>query len=311
MLKRISINPNFWPAVYKGYINNFLKLGVYLNPLKSVLISMRPHQWYKNFVIFICILFSRNFFNIEMWGTLFLVFIVFCMLAGSQYMFNDIKDLEKDRLHPKKKFRPIASNLLPKRMAIVISVSIMLLSLLLALRISRLVTLAGLMYLVNSLVYSFYLKRYAIVDAIVISIGFVIRAIAGCFAINVVISPWLILCVFLLALVLAFGKRRKELLVAKESRASLSQYTIQMSDSLLNLSVSMFLMSYALYTVSVNSAMMITLPFAFFGVFRYVQLVHLKGFGEETELILMDKSFIANFTLWILVIIFVLYGGMI
>jgi 4-hydroxybenzoate polyprenyltransferase len=194
-------------------------------------------------------------------------------------------------------------------MAVIISVSVMLLSLLLALSISRLVTFASLMYLVNSLGYSLFFKKYSIVDAIVIAIGFVIRAVAGCFAINVVISPWLILCVFLLALVLAFGKRRKELLVAKESRASLSQYTIQMSDSLLNLSVSMFLMSYALYTVSVNFAMMITLPFAFFGVFRYVQLVHLKGFGEETELILMDKSFIVNFSLWILVVIFVLYGG--
>lgn len=279
--------------------------------LKPILISMRPHQWYKNVVIFICILFSKNFFNIEMWGTLFLVFVIFCMLAGSHYMFNDIKDIEKDRLHPKKKFRPIAAGLIPTKTTFIISISIMGLSLLLAFRMSPMVGLAGLAYLINSLIYSIFFKNYAIADAIIIAIGFVIRAVAGCFAINVIISPWLILCVFLLALVLAFGKRRNELLVAKESRASLSQYTLQMSENLLNLSISMFLMSYSLYTVSVNSAMMATLPFAFYGIFRYFQLVHLKEFGGETELILMDKSFVANFSILILSIIFVLYGGFI
>lgn len=298
---------------YLGYelisSNDFRNMRV--NILRNILISMRPHQWYKNFVIFICIIFSKNLFNIEMWTTLFLVFIIFCMLAGSHYIFNDIKDIEKDRLHPKKKFRPIASGFLSKRIAIISSISIVLLSLLLALRISQLVTLACLMYLANCLGYSLYFKKYAIVDTIVISVGFVIRAIAGCFAINVIISPWLILCVFLLALVMAFGKRRNELLIAKESRACLSQYNIELSESLLNISVSMLMMSYALYTVSVNTALMITLPFAFFGIFRYVQLVHLNGFGGETELILIDKSFVANFAIWILFVIFVLYGGVI
>jgi len=279
--------------------------------LKSILISMRPHQWYKNFVIFICIVFSNNFFNIEKWVTLIFVFIVFCLLSGSHYMFNDIVDIEKDRLHPKKKFRPIAAGLLSKKIAIVISVSVMLLSLLLALRIGQLVALTGLMYLVNCFGYSLFLKKYAIVDTIVIAVGFVIRAIAGCCAIDVIISPWLILCVFLLALVLAFGKRRNELLIAKESRGCLSQYNVQMSDSLLNLSVSMFIMSYALYTVSVRPTMMITLPFAFFGIFRYIQLVHLNGFGGEAELILMDKQFIMNSISWILFTIFVLYGRVI
>lgn len=277
--------------------------------LKSVLISMRPRQWYKNLVIFICIIFSKNLFNVEMWVKLLLVFILFCMLAGSHYMFNDIKDIEKDRLHPKKKFRPIAAGLISTKSAFIISISIMLLSLLLAFRVSTMVGLAGLAYLVNSFIYSMFFKNYAIADAIVISLGFVIRAIAGCFAIGVIISPWLILCVFLLALVLAFGKRRNELLIAKESRACLSQYNLNMSESLLNLSVSILLMSYALYTFSINSVMMTTLPFAFFGIFRYVQLVHLDSFGGETELILKDVQFILNLCLWVLLIIIILYRG--
>lgn len=277
--------------------------------LRPVLKSMRPHQWYKNFIIFICIIFSRNLLNFEMWLDLILVFIVFCMLAGSQYMLNDVKDVEKDRLHPKKKNRPIAAGLLPARTALFISLMIMIVSLAVAFLMGRLVGLVSLMYLANSIVYSLYFKNFAIVDAIFIAVGFVIRAIAGCIAINVIISPWLILCVFLLALVLAFGKRRHELDGDQNSRNSLSQYNITMSETLLNSSVSMLLMSYALYTVSINTVMMLTLPFAFYGIFRYVQLMNLKGIAEETELLLKDKPFVLNTMLWVFLTVLVLYGG--
>jgi len=134
-------------------------------------------------------------------------------------------------------------------------------------------------------------------------------AIAGCVSINVTISPWLILCVFLLALVLAFGKRRHELGSNHNSRNSLSQYNITMSETLLNSSVSMLLMSYALYTVSIHTAMMLTLPFAFYGIFRYVQLINLKGIGEEVELLMQDKPFVLNIILWVFFTVLVLYGG--
>jgi 4-hydroxybenzoate polyprenyltransferase len=244
-----------------------------------------------------------------MWMDLIVVFIAFCMLAGSQYMLNDIKDAEKDRLHPKKKYRPIAAGLIPVKIALVISLTIMITSLIVAFSMGRLVGFVSCMYLANSIIYSFYFKEYAIIDAIFIAVGFVIRAIAGCVTIDVSISPWLILCVFLLALVLAFGKRRHELDGDQNSRNSLSQYNVAMSESLLNSSVSLLLMSYALYTVSINSVMMLTLPFAFYGIFRYVQLMHLKGIGEETELLLMDKPFIFNLILWTFLTRFVLYGG--
>lgn len=277
--------------------------------LRPIIKSMRPHQWYKNFIIFICIMFSKNIFNLQMWMELIVVFIVFCMLAGSQYMLNDVKDVEKDRLHLKKKYRPIAAGLIPVNIALVVSLTTMITALIIAFSMGKLVGLVSFMYLANSIVYSFYFKEYAIVDAIFIAIGFVIRAIVGCVTINVTISPWLILCVFLLALVLAFGKRRHELDGDQNSRNSLSQYNIAMSESMFNSSVSLLLMSYALYTVSIHSAMMLTLPFAFYGIFRYVQLMHLKGIGEETELLLMDKPFIFNLILWTLLTIFVLYGG--
>ena len=276
---------------------------------RPVIKSMRPHQWYKNFVIFLCIIFSKNILNLEMWLDLLLIFFVFCMLAGSQYMLNDLKDIEKDRLHPKKRNRPIAAGLLPVQNALFISFTIMAVSLAIAFSMGQLLGIVSLLYLVNSIVYSFYFKNFAIVDAIFIAVGFVIRAIVGCVVINVVISPWLILCVFLLALVLTFGKRRHELDGDQNSRNSLSQYNITMSETLLNSSVSMLLMSYALYTVSVHTAMMLTLPFAFYGVFRYVQLINLKGIGEEVELLMKDKPFVLNIMLWVFLTVLVLYGG--
>ncbi len=277
--------------------------------LKHIIKSMRPHQWYKNFVIFLCIIFSRNILNLEMWLDILLIFFVFCMLAGSQYLLNDIKDREKDRLHPTKKNRPIAAGILSVRTALFTSVTIMAVSLCIAFSMGQLVGFVSLLYLVNSILYSFYFKNFAIVDAIFIAVGFVIRAIAGCAVINVTISPWLILCVFLLALVLAFGKRRHELDGDHNSRNSLSQYNITMSETLLNSSVSILLISYALYTVSIHTAMMLTLPFAFYGVFRYVQLINLKGIGEETELLLQDKPFVLNITLWVFLTVLVLYWG--
>lgn len=244
-----------------------------------------------------------------MWLDLILVFFVFCMLAGSQYMLNDVKDAEKDRLHPKKKYRPIAAGLLSVRTALIISSIIIIISLAIAFSMGRLVGFVSLLYLVNSILYSLYFKNFAIIDAIFIAVGFVIRAIAGCVTINVTISPWLILCVFLLALVLAFGKRRHELDSNQNSRNSLSQYNITMSETLLNSSVSMLLMSYALYTVSIHTAMMLTLPFAFYGIFRYVQLINLKGIGEEVELLMQDKPFVLNIILWVFFTVLVLYGG--
>ena len=277
--------------------------------LRPVFRSMRPYQWYKNFVLFLCLIFSKNLLNLEMWLDLILVFFVFCMLAGSQYMLNDVKDAEKDRLHPKKKYRPIAAGLLSVRTALIISSIIIIISLAIAFSMGRLVGFVSLLYLVNSILYSLYFKNFAIIDAIFIAVGFVIRAIAGCVTINVTISPWLILCVFLLALVLAFGKRRHELDSNQNSRNSLSQYNITMSETLLNSSVSMLLMSYALYTVSIHTAMMLTLPFAFYGIFRYVQLINLKGIGEEVELLMQDKPFVLNIILWVFFTVLVLYGG--
>jgi 4-hydroxybenzoate polyprenyltransferase len=270
---------------------------------------MRPQQWYKNLILFLGIIFSGNFLNPGLWGTLLLAFSVFCLLSGSLYIFNDVKDIERDRLHPKKRYRPIAAGDLSPSLAIPTAVVLIIGAIVAGFVINPTFGALCLAYLLISSSYTAYLKNYAIVDAIVIGVGFVIRAAAGCAAIDVVISPWLILCVFLIALVLTFGKRRQELLTANDSRACLAEYSVPMSENFLNLSVSLLLMSYALYSVSVNESLLLTLPFALFGVFRYVQLVHLDNFGGNCEQILVDRPSIINLTLWIGLTVLILYGG--
>jgi 4-hydroxybenzoate polyprenyltransferase len=268
---------------------------------------MRPHQWYKNLIIFIGIIFSYNLFDLEMWQYSLFAFVAFCLISGSVYIINDIKDIESDRLHPTKRLRPIAAGTLSTRAALTVSILILFISVSTSFFVSRPISYIELIYIFINLLYTFYLKLFALIDVMVIAVGFVLRAIAGSVVINVPASPWLILCVFLMAFVLAFGKRRHELLVANNSRVSLSQYTDRMVEVLLIISVSMLLMSYALYSFYMNVYMMATLPFAFYGVFRFVQLVYLNNFGGDAELILKDRASLANLALWTISVIAVLY----
>ena len=268
---------------------------------------MRPQQWYKNLIIFVGIIFSYNVFSMKMWPSSLFAFIMFCLISGSVYIINDIKDVEKDRLHPTKRFRPIASETLSSQTALLVSILLLSISLSVSFFVNRSLGYIELLYIFINLLYTFYLKYFALIDVMMIAVGFVLRAIVGSVVINVPASPWLILCVFLMAFVLAFGKRRHELLTACASRECLSHYTEKMVDNLLNISVSMLLMSYALYSLSVHVYMMITLPFAFYGVFRFVQLIYLENFGGEAELILKDRASLANLALWTVSVIGVLY----
>jgi len=242
-----------------------------------------------------------------MWQRSLFAFIIFCLITGSVYIINDIKDVEKDRLHPTKRFRPIASGTLSSRTALLISILLLSIFVSTSFFVNRPLGYLELLYIFINLLYTFYLKYVALIDVMVVAVGFVLRAIVGSIVINVPVSPWLVLCVFLMAFVLAFGKRRHELLTACTSRDCLSQYTEKMTEDLLNISASMLLMSYALYSFSVHVYMMITLPFAFYGVFRFVQLIYLKNFGGEAELILKDRGSLANLVLWAFFVIVALY----
>ncbi|MEI6104275.1 MAG: decaprenyl-phosphate phosphoribosyltransferase [Methanothrix sp.] len=275
---------------------------------KSVLVSMRPYQWYKNLVIFIGIVFSGNLFNLGILQYSIFAFIFFVFISGAIYIINDIKDVEMDRLHPQKRFRPIAVGTLSARTALLFAFILLSISLTTSFLVDRSLCYIGLLYIFVNFLYTFYLKNIALIDIMMVAVGFVLRAIAGCFIISVWVSPWLILCVLLMAFVLAFGKRRHELLTtSSNTRSCLSQYTENMVDSLLNISVAMLLMSYALYSFNVDAYMMITLPFAFYGAFRFVQLVYEKNFGGEAELILKDRASLANLVLWTVSVIWIIY----
>jgi len=151
------------------------------------------------------------------------------------------------------------------------------------------------------------------VDLLVISIGFVIRAVVGCLAINVFISPWLIICAFLLALFLALGKRRHELVLlaenAKEHRRILEGYSVEMLDQMISITTGALIISYSLYTfLADNNYMMLTIPFAIYGLFRYLFLVHARNFGGETEMIFRDKGMVLSMILWAVLVVLILYG---
>ena len=281
--------------------------------IKELFFSMRPWQWYKNLVIFVSLVFSRNLFNISLGYDAFFAFIIFCLLSGSDYIINDAVDSERDKIHPKKKGRPIASGRLGRNDALLFAGIILLASLVWSYYINFMFFVISVVFVILHNAYNFYLKHVVIVDVLTISTNFVIRAIAGGVAIGVFVSPWLIVCTFLLALFLALGKRRHEIAIlgneASKHRKILSEYTTEMIDQMTGVTLSALIVSYMLYTfLTSNIYLMVTVPFAIFGVFRYQYLVHVKNFGGETELVFMDWAIIIDMVLWFAAAVVILYA---
>lgn len=280
--------------------------------LKELIISMRPKQWYKNLVIFVGIVFSFNLLNFGMWIEAISAFTIFCMLSGSGYIINDILDIEKDKNHSKKFKRPIASGKLKALYALAFVAILTPVALGGAYLINTQFLISSIVYLFLILSYSIFLKHLIIVDVLVISTGFVIRAIAGCLAINVSISPWLIICAFLLALFLTLGKRRHEVMLlgdeAKNHRRILEDCSTEMLDQMINITTGALIMSYSLYTfLADNSYMMVTIPFVIYGLFRYLFLVYAKNIGGEPEMLFKDKGMLISMALWVALVMLILY----
>ena len=281
--------------------------------IKELITTMRPKQWYKNLVIFVGIIFSLNLLNFQMWLDVISAFAIFCMLSGSEYIINDIIDVEKDRKHPKKCKRPIASGKLKASHALLFAIILIIVAGGGAYLINTQFLVVSITYFLLILSYSLFLKHLIIVDILVISIGFVIRAIAGCLAINVFISPWLVICAFLLALFLALGKRRHELILlaenAKEHRRILEGYSVEMLDQMISITTGALIISYSLYTfLTDNICMMFTIPFVIYGLFRYLFLVHSKNIGEEPEMLFRDKGMVICMVLWVVLVVLILYA---
>lgn len=284
-----------------------------MNKINTFLDLIRIKQWYKNLVVFIPITFSLNLFNLDFLLKTILAFISLCFVSSSYYIINDIIDIKKDRLHPEKTNRPLASNKVKISSALIILIVFLLLSIIIAIYLSKIFTYLVVSLFLLTLIYSLYLKKEAFIDAILIAINFVIKSISGIFLINVAISPWIIIEAFFLALFLVFGKRKADLLVLKEKsfdyKISLKHYSIQVLDTLLTSTITILLISYALYAVFVNRLyLLITLPIVFYLLFRYLFLINSgSDIARHPEKIINDKRMVLGIALWVILVIIMLY----
>jgi 4-hydroxybenzoate polyprenyltransferase len=282
----------------------------------ALLRAMRPKQWIKNVLLFAGLVFTVNDrwrpMSPEMWtfaADAALAFVIFCLSSSSIYLLNDVLDVEKDRAHPKKRFRPVASGALSARIAVTASLLLMPAGVIgaYALRPAYAAIIGG--YLLMQLAYVFVLKHLVLVDVFVIAIGFVMRAAAGAVVIGAEISPWLYTVTLLGALFLGLCKRRNELLLlegdAAKHRKILDEYTPALLDTLVSITASAAIMAYSLYTFSspklpANHMMMLTVPFVIFGMFRYLYLAHRKNEGGSPEEVLFkDRPLLVTILLWV------------
>lgn len=280
--------------------------GEKTNIFYNILVSMRPKQWTKNGFVLAGLIFSKSFLEIVPVLRTILALVLFSLVSGSLYMVNDIIDRERDALHPQKSLRPIASGKLNIYTALACSMILLAVSLSVSFLLSFKMFLALLTYTGLVLVYSLWLKKIVIVDVIIISLGFVLRVAGGSLAINVKISPWLIVCTTLLALFLALNKRKSELTVlarnAAEHRENLGDYTPELIDRMLSVVTSTTVMSYSLYTFNAGKSyyMMLTIPFVLYGIFRYQYITLKKDKGGSPEMVLLnDRPLLINVILWV------------
>jgi 4-hydroxybenzoate polyprenyltransferase len=284
--------------------------------LSDVIYLMRPRQWTKNLAVFAGIVFSGKLFDPRLLAITVVAFASFCLVSSALYALNDVIDAERDRQHPVKCDRPVASRRMRASTALGISAVLLVtgggLAFTLGLPFSAVVAA----YVALQLLYTFALKNIAIVDMLVIAAGFVLRAVAGAVAIAVPVSPWLVLCAGLLALFLAAAKRRHEVLLLRElsygHRPVLAEYSAELLDSFMVTLSAATVTSYALYTFFEAKApahlMMLTIPFVIYGVLRYQYLVLSKeGGGRPEEVLLGDGPILIDVVLWMIAAVAVLY----
>jgi 4-hydroxybenzoate polyprenyltransferase len=279
----------------------------------------RPKQWSKNLLLFFGLIFALKLSDPNLVARAAAGFAVFCLASSGVYLFNDLADVERDRMHPTKKFRPLAAGVISPAQAIALGVILFVVALVAAFSLGLTFGLLTLLYIALTSAYSARLKHVVLVDAFVLAAGFVIRAAAGAVVIGVPISPWLYVCTILASLFLALGKRRSELVLlnagAGHHRRILDEYSLPLLDQLIVVVTSAMVMAYSLYTFSaenlpIDHSMMLTLPFVLYGLFRYMYLMHQRnGGGSPEEALLGDRPLLASAVLWILSAVVILYGA--
>jgi 4-hydroxybenzoate polyprenyltransferase len=280
---------------------------------------LRPTQWSKNTVLFAALIFSKHLFVASDVAIVVAAFLCFCCVASGAYVMNDIRDCERDRQHPLKSRRPLPSGRVSRAAAIAVALPLMATGLAGAFALGVGFGVLTAVYLALQAAYTFAFKDMVILDVMSIATGFVLRAVAGGVVIAVPVSPWLIICTFLLALFLGFSKRRHEIVLlddrATEHRASLRDYSPYFLDQMIAVVTASTVVAYAIYTVSPEvreklgtDRLYLTIPFVLYGIFRYLYLVHQREEGgNPTQLLLTDQPLLADVVLWILTASLLLY----
>mgnify|MGYP001224339957 CR=1 FL=1 len=271
----------------------------------SLLKEMRPKQWTKNLLVFASAIFAGTFLDPAIFINTLIAFIAFSLMASSIYVINDIQDVEKDRQHPDKCQRPIASGAITITQASVLGAIVFLTSITLAAFVNYQLIIILLIYFFANLLYSFRLKHVVIIDVMFIALGFVLRAIAGAVAVNGELTSWFLLCTMSLSIFLALGKRRHELELFKDTptnrRKVLEHYSSKLLDQLMAIATSLVIMFYSLYAATEDQRMMYTVPFVIYGIFRYYYLIYIKNSGGKPEELLISD--------WHILITVVLFGA--
>ena len=289
-------------------------------PIAALIRSLRPRQWTKNLIVFFGLIFGEQLRNPEAVVRATLAFAIFCALSGVVYLINDIRDREADRMHPVKSRRPIASGAVGVEAAGLTALLIGAAAIAGAFVLTPAFGAVAVAYLTLLTLYSAWLKHIVILDVITLAAGFVLRAYAGAVAIDVEFSHWLLLLTLLSALFLALSKRRAELITladdAKGHRRSLAEYSPYLLDQMIGVVTACTLLAYAFYTIDDETvlkfgtdALLWTVPFPLYGIFRYLYLVHQReGGGDPSETLLTDRPIQLCVALWGLAVIWILYG---
>lgn len=287
--------------------------------LADVIKLLRPMQWSKNSVVFAALVFSKHLLEPHYLLLVAAGALSFCLVASGAYVMNDIRDCERDRLHPLKALRPLPAGRIGRTTAAVLAVLLVAFGIGLAVSLNP--EFAGLvtLYFGLQVAYTFVLKEIVILDVMAIAAGFVMRAVAGGVVIDVPVSPWLIICTFLLMMFLGFCKRRHEIVLlegrATDHRAILREYSPYFLDQMISVVTASTVVAYAIYTASPEvrdklgtDKLYLTIPFVLFGIFRYLYLVHQKEEGgNPTQLLLSDRPLIVGIVSWFLTVAVLLY----
>jgi 4-hydroxybenzoate polyprenyltransferase len=285
----------------------------------SLLISVRPGEWIKNTFVFAGLIFGVKLTDPAAFVASLAAFGIFCALAGAVYLINDVSDQERDRQHPSKRERPIASGALSSQTALVTAAVLATAGLVAAWMLGKAFGAVATAYVALLALYSGPLKHIVIIDVLTIAIGFVLRVAAGALAVGVPMSHWLLVCTILLALFLGLSKRRHELILLADGatghRQILQEYSPYLLDQMIGVVTASTLMAYVFYATSGETAekfgtslLGLTIPFPLYGIFRYLYLVHQReGGGSPAELLLNDRPLLACVALWGIAVVVIIY----